>query len=90
LADSLDLSLDLVFYDLTSSYFEGEGPDLADFGYSRDHRSDREQIVLGVVMCGGVPIAHEVWKGNTVDKSTLKETVERLRSRFQIENMIFV
>ncbi|KXA93622.1 hypothetical protein AKJ64_00135 [candidate division MSBL1 archaeon SCGC-AAA259E17] len=90
LVNSLDLSLDLVFYDLTSTYFEGEGPDLANFGYSRDHRSDREQIVLGVVMCGGVPIAHEVWKGNTVDKSTLKETVEQLRERFEIENMVFV
>ncbi len=90
LADSLNLSLDLVFYDLTSSYFEGEGPDLANFGYSRDHRDDREQIVLGVVMCGGVPIAHEVWKGNTVDKSTLKETVEQLKERFEIEKMVFV
>ncbi|KXA89986.1 hypothetical protein AKJ57_04605 [candidate division MSBL1 archaeon SCGC-AAA259A05] len=90
LMDSLDLSLDLVFYDLTSSYFEGEGPELVDFGYSRDHRSDREQIVLGVVMCEGVPIAHEVWKGNTVDKSTLKETVEQLEKRFEIESMVFV
>ncbi|KXB06800.1 hypothetical protein AKJ52_01585 [candidate division MSBL1 archaeon SCGC-AAA382C18] len=90
LADSLDLSLDLVFYDLTSTYFEGEGPDLADFGYSRDHRGDREQIVLGVMMCGGVPIAHEVWKGNTVDKSTLKGTVGQLRERFDIEKMVFV
>jgi len=53
LVESLDLSLDLVFYDLTSTYFEGEGPDLANFGYSRDHRGDREQIVLGVMMCGG-------------------------------------
>ncbi|KXA95178.1 hypothetical protein AKJ65_02375 [candidate division MSBL1 archaeon SCGC-AAA259E19] len=60
LIGALDLSLDLVFYDLTSSYFEGEGPDLANFGYSRDRRDDREQIVLGIVMCGGVPIAHEV------------------------------
>ncbi|KXA88661.1 hypothetical protein AKJ57_06510, partial [candidate division MSBL1 archaeon SCGC-AAA259A05] len=90
LVNSLDLSLDLVFYDLTSSYFEGEGPDLANFGYSRDHRDDKEQIVLGVVMCGGVPIAHEVWKGNTIDKSTLKETVERLKERFEIEKMVFV
>ncbi|KXB07864.1 hypothetical protein AKJ55_01785 [candidate division MSBL1 archaeon SCGC-AAA382M17] len=90
LVESLDLSLDLVFYDLTSTYFEGEGPDLANFGYSRDHRGDREQIVLGVMMCGGVPIAHEVWKGNTVDKSTLEKTVEQLRERFDIEKMVFV
>ncbi|KXA94454.1 hypothetical protein AKJ65_04370 [candidate division MSBL1 archaeon SCGC-AAA259E19] len=88
--ESLDISLDLVFYDLTSSYFEGEGPDLADYGYSRDNRPDKEQVVLGVVMADGIPIAHEVWAGNTVDKSTLKETVERLRERFEIGKVVFV
>ncbi|KXB05909.1 hypothetical protein AKJ52_02855 [candidate division MSBL1 archaeon SCGC-AAA382C18] len=61
-----------------------------DFGYSRDHRSDKEQIVLGVIMCERIPIAHKLWSGNTVDKSTLKETVERLKERFEMGKMVFV
>ena len=84
LKESLDLSLDLVLYDLTSSYFEGVGPKLAMYGYSRDHRPDRKQLVLGVVMADGIPIAHRVWAGNTADKSTLKEVVADLRERFGI------
>ncbi|KXB05663.1 hypothetical protein AKJ50_00355 [candidate division MSBL1 archaeon SCGC-AAA382A13] len=87
---NLDPPLDLVFYDLTSTYFEGDGPDLADFGYSRDGRPDRVQIVLGVVMAGGIPIAHQVWPGNTTDKSTLEEAVEDLKEKFDIRNVIFV
>ncbi|KXB01391.1 hypothetical protein AKJ41_01720 [candidate division MSBL1 archaeon SCGC-AAA259O05] len=90
LKESLDLSLDMVFYDLTSTFFEGEGPELADFGYSRDHRGDKEQIVLGVVMADGIPVAHKVWSGNTADVSTLKTTVDDLKERFGIENVVFV
>lgn len=90
LRKSLNLSLDMVFYDLTSTYFEGEGPDLADFGYSRDKRRDRKQIVLGVIMADGIPIAHRVWAGNTADKSTLKRSVKDLRERFGIGNVTFV
>ncbi|KXB05053.1 hypothetical protein AKJ49_01450 [candidate division MSBL1 archaeon SCGC-AAA382A03] len=90
LKDNLEPNLDLVFYDLTSTYFEGEGPDLADFGYSRDGRSDKVQIVLGVVMADGIPIAHEVWPGNTTDRSTLEEAVKDLKERFDIRNVVFV
>ena len=90
LRESLDLSLDLVFYDLTSSYFEGIGPGLAEYGYSRDHRPDRKQLVLGVVMAGGIPITHRVWAGNTADKSTLKKTVTDLRERFGIRKVVLV
>lgn len=90
LKESLDLSLDLVLYDLTSTYFEGIGPELAEYGYSRDHRPDRKQLVLGVVMAGGVPIAHRVWTGNTADKSTLKRAVADLRERFGIKKVVLV
>ncbi|KXA97447.1 hypothetical protein AKJ39_03285, partial [candidate division MSBL1 archaeon SCGC-AAA259J03] len=90
LKSKLGPSLDLVFYDLTSTYFEGVGPGLAEFGYSRDGRPDRVQIVLGIVMADGVPIAHRAWPGDTADKSTLEEAVEDLKERFDIRNVIFV
>ncbi|KXA92360.1 hypothetical protein AKJ65_07665 [candidate division MSBL1 archaeon SCGC-AAA259E19] len=90
LRKNLNLSLNRVFYDLTSSYFEGKGPELALFGYSRDHRPDRKQIVLGVVMMDGIPIAHRVWAGNTADKSTLEKSVKDLKERFGIEDVTFV
>ncbi|KXA94793.1 hypothetical protein AKJ65_03445, partial [candidate division MSBL1 archaeon SCGC-AAA259E19] len=90
LKDKLDTSLDLVFYDLTSTYFEGDGPELADFGYSRDGRPDKVQVVLGIVMADGIPIAHQVWPGNTTDKSTLEEAVKDLKKRFDIRNVVFV
>jgi transposase len=83
--------VDLVFYDLTSSYFEGEGPELASYGYSRDQRPDRKQIVLALVVTReGLPITHEVLPGNTADVSTLKETVEKLSKKFSIGKTIFV
>ncbi len=86
----LNLDLSLVFYDLTSTYFEGEGPKLAEFGYSRDHRKDRKQLVLGVVLADSIPIAHRVWPGNTHDSATLEETVQDLKERFKIEEVVFV
>ncbi|PTD94210.1 IS1634 family transposase [archaeon SCG-AAA382B04] len=90
LKKNLNLSPNRVFYDLTSSYFEGDGPELALFGYSRDHRPDRKQIVLGVVMVDEIPITHQVWAGNTADKSTLERSVKDLKERFGIEDMAFV
>lgn len=86
----LDLDLSLVFYDLTSTYFEGKGPKLAEFGYSRDHRKDRKQLVLGVVLADSIPIAHRVWPGNTHDSATLGETVQDLKERFGIKEVVFV
>jgi transposase len=86
----LHLDLTLVFYDLTSTYFEGEGPDLAEYGYSRDHRKDRKQLVLGVVLADAMPIAHRVWPGNTHDSATLEETVQDLKERFGIGDVVFV
>jgi len=83
--------VDLVFYDLTSSYFEGDGPGLASFGYSRDQRPDRKQIVLALVVTReGLPITHEVLAGNTPDVTTLKSTVEKLSRKFNIGKTVFV
>ena len=71
LCDLANLDLRLVCYDLTSTYFEGSArpsgrfPSRA-FGYSRDHRADRPQIVIGLLCTSdGIPIAHHVFSGNT-------------------------
>ena len=83
--------VDLVFYDITSSYFEGDGPELADYGYSRDHRPDRKQIVLALAVTReGLPIFHEVLPGSTADVSTLRDAVTTLSKRFAIEKTVIV
>lgn len=82
----------LVLYDLTSTYFEGRSPDkMGQYGYSRDHRDDRKQIILAVATDGsGIPIHMEVLKGNRADNSTLKPLLENLKRRFGLKKAIFV
>jgi transposase len=81
----------MILYDITSTYFEGNECEIAKYGYSRDHRSDREQIVIGLVTDEeGIPISVEVYEGNTVDKSTLKGQIANLKEKFNIEESIFV
>lgn len=84
--------LDLVFFDTTSIYFEGEGGvELGQYGHSQDHRPDRKQIVVGVVLDGeGRPLCCELWPGNVTDVKTLIPIVDRLRSRFRIRSMCVV
>ena len=85
-------SVSLVLYDLTSVYFEGRGPrHLSQYGYSRDHRADRKQVLLAVATdTEGVPIHIEVLRGNRGDNSTLAPLLHTLRRRFGIKNAIFV
>jgi transposase len=85
-------SLDIVFFDTTSIYFEGEGGDtLGAYGYSKDHRPDLKQMVVGVVLDNdGRPICSELWPGNTADVKTLVPVVERLRGKFNIGNICIV
>jgi Transposase DDE domain len=81
----------LVLYDVSSSYFEGRHCPLAQYGHSRDHRSDRLQIVYGLLCTReGLPIAVEVFEGNTADPTTLKSQIDKLRSRFGIKRMVLV
>ena len=82
----------LVLYDLTSVYFEGKGPKpMARYGYSRDHRSDRKQVLLAVATDGdGVPIHLEVLRGNRGDTTTLLGLLTTLRRRFGITEAVFV
>lgn len=84
--------LDLVFFDTTSIYFEGQGGvKVGRHGYSKDHRPDLKQMVVGVVLdATGRPICCELWPGNTTDVSTLIPIVDRLRSRFAIGSVCVV
>lgn len=84
--------LELVFFDTTSIYFEGDGGEtLGQFGHSKDHRSDRKQMVVGTILDDkGRPICCEMWPGNTADVKSLLPVVEKLRSRFGIERFCIV
>ncbi len=91
LRNLFSLQPDLVFYDITSTYFEGEGPaELGRFGYSRDGKPRNRQIVIGVVMMDGWPIAHHVFAGNRLDQTTVMEVVEDLNTRFALNRVVFV
>lgn len=86
---------DLVFYDITSTYFEGDRSlvedDFRRYGYSRDTRFDRRQVVIGMVITReGIPLCHHVFPGNTADKSTVAEVVLDLKNRFNLKRMVFV
>ena len=85
-------SLDLVFFDTTSIYFEGEGGvELGQYGHTKDHRPDRKQMVVGVVLDGqGRPLCCELWPGNVTDVTTLIPVVDRLRKRFRIRSISIV
>src|SRR3972149_3565900 len=90
-----DQQLALFFYDIPSTYFEGdksiEEDDVRRYGYSRDGRFDRCQITIGVVMTrDGIQLCHHVFPGNTVDKTTVVEVVRDINSRFDLRNVIFV
>jgi transposase len=84
--------LELVFFDTTSIYFEGEGgADLGEYGNSKDHRPDRKQMVVGVILDGaGRPLCCELWPGNVTDVKTLVPVVDRLRKRFRIGSICIV
>jgi len=90
-----DQQVDLVFYDITSTYFEGDrsiiAEDIRRYGYSRDHRADRRQVVIGVVMTrAGMPLCHHVFSGSTADKTTVVDVVRDLKGRFGFGRVIFV
>jgi transposase len=84
--------LQLVFFDTTSIYFEGEGgQEIGQRGFSKDHRPDLYQMVVGAVLDGqGRPICCELWPGNTTDVKTLIPIVDRLRGRFGIGRVCVV
>lgn len=81
----------LVLYDVSSSYLEGRKCPLAQHGYSRDHRGDRPQIVYGLLCTrDGLPVAVEVFAGNTADPTTLTAQVAKLKERFGLDRVVLV
>ena len=91
LRDLFSFKPDLVLYDITSTYFEGAGPaGFAAHGYSRDAKPHNAQVIVGIVMVAGWPIAHHVWAGNTVDHNTVQQVVRDLHQRFHFNRIVFV
>jgi hypothetical protein len=81
----------LVLYDVTSSYLEGRCCELARFGYSRDGRPDRPQIVFGLLCAAdGCPVAVEVFDGDTSDPKTLAVQISKLKKRFGLKRVVLV
>ena len=79
----LDKKPGLYLYDVTSSYFEGDRNELAAFGYNRDKKKGKKQIVIGL-LCDewGAPVSIEVFRGNTVDMKTVSSQVRKISERF--------
>jgi transposase len=84
--------LSVVFMDTTSLSFTGAGGEtLGERGYSKDHRPDLLQMIVGVVIdAAGRPVCSEMWPGNTADVSVLVPVIDRLRSRFAIGRVCVV
>ena len=90
LRDLFSLKVDLVFYDLTSTYFEGHGPPHAAHGHSRDGKPRNRQVLVGVVMVDQWPIAHHVFRGNVRDATTVEHVLADLEQRFGLRRVVFV
>ena len=81
----------LVLYDVTSTYLEGDGCELGKYGYNRDKKKGKTQIVFGLLCSAkGCPIAVEVFEGNTSDGATLSGQIEKVRKGWGIENVVWV
>ena len=85
------LQVDVVFYDLTSTYFEGQGPPkLGAHGHSRDGKPRNRQVLVGLVLVDGWPIAHHVFEGNWRDSKTVSSVLADLKKRFGVGRVVFV
>ncbi len=83
----------LILYDITSVYFEGEykASELVTFGYNRDRKQGREQMVVGLICNGqGCPVGVEVYAGNTKDETTVIDKIQQIKVDYGIEKIIFV
>jgi len=93
LGELFDLKYDLLLYDVTSTYFEGQaaGNPQAKRGYSRDHRSDCKQVCIALVVTrDGFPLGYEVFDGNRHDSTTVEEIVEKMEGRYGKADRIWV
>lgn len=81
----------MYLYDVTSSYLEGDQNELGDYGYNRDGKKGKKQIIIGLLTDDeGRPISCEVFHGNTRDTTTFKNQVDKVAKRFGIEEVTFV
>jgi transposase len=91
LRNLFSLKVDMVFYDLTSTYFEGHGPvGLAYHGHSRDDKPRNRQVLVGQVMIDGWPIVHHVFEGNKRDSTTVAGVLKDIEERFGLRRVVFV
>ena len=85
LGNLFDLEFDILLYDVTSTYFEGQcnGNPLAKHGHSRDRRSDCKQVCIGLVVTkDGIPLGYEVFAGNTHDSKTYQEIIRKMEAKY--------
>jgi len=81
----------LFLYDVTSSYLEGECNELGEFGYNRDGKKGKLQIVIGLLTdAAGEPLAVRVFEGNRSDPTTVAEQIKIVKEQFQIQELVFV
>lgn len=93
LGELFELEYDLLLYDVTSTYFEGQAKanPKAKHGYSRDKRSDCRQVCIALVVSRcGMPIGYEVFDGNRTDSTTVEEIVTTMESRYGKSNRVWV
>ena len=93
LGELFRLDYDLLLYDVTSTFFEGQanGNPLAQRGYSRDQRGDCKQVCIGLVVTRcGIPLGYEVFAGNTADVTTVKKIVEEMETRYGKSDRVWV
>lgn len=90
--DLFNLEVDVIFYDLTSTYvYTGDDVGIRRFGHSRDRRGDLRQILLGLVTTKeGFPIAYQIFPGNRADCTTVPDVVRDLEKQFKIRQVVFV
>ena len=82
---------EIFLYDVTSSYLEGDKNELSEYGYNRDKKNGKKQIVIGLLTDDeGYPISVEVFKGNTGDTKTVSNQLKKLKKNFGVERVIFV
>jgi transposase len=90
LRNLVPFQVDVVFYDLASTYFEGDGPPtLGARGYSRGGKPRDPQVLVGLVLIDGWPIAHHVFPGNWHDAKTVPDVLNDLDNRFGLKRMVF-
>ena len=93
LGDLFDVKYDLLLYDITSTYFEGQckGNPMAQRGYSRDSRPDCLQVCIGLVVTeGGIPLGYEVFDGNTCDSTTIETIVKAMEAKYGKADRVWV